>query len=206
MRRIRSHLTYANVISSLCLFLLLSGGTAVALNGANTVFSDDIVNGEVKSPDLAKLTFTAVKPNPQQATDPCESGEVGIFCAFVGSAGYRGWKNLGQGYDGTAYANVAYARDGLGMVHLQGSMLNPGPPHSPSFVLPPGYRPAATREFAVAYGMKTDPFVRNETEPESLSKVKVLATGEVVFESFQPGAGDIEFHGISLDGIEFKAK
>ena len=205
MRRIRDRLTYANVISTIALFLVLTGGTAVALNGANTVFSDDIVNGEVKSPDLAKLTFTPVRPNPQQATDPCESGEVGIFCAFVGSSGYRGWKNLGQGYDGTAYANVAYARDGLGLVHLQGSMLNPGPPHSPAFVLPLGYRPAATREFAVAYGMKTHP-VDRESEPESLSKVKVLATGEVVFEDFQPGAGDDEFHGISLDGIEFKAK
>jgi hypothetical protein len=42
MRRIRSHLTYSNVISSLCLFLLLGGGTAVALNGSNTVSNDDV--------------------------------------------------------------------------------------------------------------------------------------------------------------------
>ena len=44
MRRIRSHLTYANVIATLALFLVLSGGTAVALSGSNTVFTDDIVN------------------------------------------------------------------------------------------------------------------------------------------------------------------
>ena len=44
MRRIRQHLTYANVISTLCLFLLLGGGTAVALNGTNTVFTDDVAN------------------------------------------------------------------------------------------------------------------------------------------------------------------
>ena len=30
MSRIRKHLTYANVISTLCLFLLLGGGTALA--------------------------------------------------------------------------------------------------------------------------------------------------------------------------------
>jgi hypothetical protein len=54
MGRIRRHLTYSNVISSLCLFLLLGGGTAVALSGSNTVFSDDIVNGQVKSQDLAQ--------------------------------------------------------------------------------------------------------------------------------------------------------
>jgi hypothetical protein len=41
---LRSHLTYANIISTLCLFLLLGGGTAVALGGSNTVFTDDIAN------------------------------------------------------------------------------------------------------------------------------------------------------------------
>ena len=52
--RIRSHLTYANVISSVCLFLLLGGGTAVALNGANSVQSDDIGPGaQVKAADVA---------------------------------------------------------------------------------------------------------------------------------------------------------
>jgi hypothetical protein len=54
MRRIRSHLTYANVISTLCLFLLLSGGTAVALSGSNSVQSDDLGPGsQVTAPDVA---------------------------------------------------------------------------------------------------------------------------------------------------------
>ena len=48
LSRIRSRLTYANVVATLSLFLVLSGGTAVALTGSNTVFSDDIVNGQVK--------------------------------------------------------------------------------------------------------------------------------------------------------------
>jgi hypothetical protein len=47
MSRIRSHLSYANVISTLCLFLLLTGGTAVALSGSNTVFTDDIANDNI---------------------------------------------------------------------------------------------------------------------------------------------------------------
>jgi hypothetical protein len=42
MRRIRAKLTYANVISSLALFLVLAGGSAVALNGSNTVSNDDV--------------------------------------------------------------------------------------------------------------------------------------------------------------------
>ena len=61
MNRIRHHLSYSNVISSLCLFLLLGGGTAYALNGSNTVFSDDIVNGEVKEGDLATSAVTSGK-------------------------------------------------------------------------------------------------------------------------------------------------
>jgi hypothetical protein len=49
---IRSHLTYANVMATIAVFLVLSGGTAIALDGSNTVFSDDIVNGEVKNGDI----------------------------------------------------------------------------------------------------------------------------------------------------------
>jgi hypothetical protein len=54
MTRVRRHLTYSNVVSSLCLFLLLGGGTAYALDGSDTVFSDDIVNGEVKEADVGQ--------------------------------------------------------------------------------------------------------------------------------------------------------
>jgi hypothetical protein len=54
MRRIRSHLTYANVMATLAVFIALGGGTAVALNGSNTVQSDDLGPGaQVKAPDVA---------------------------------------------------------------------------------------------------------------------------------------------------------
>jgi hypothetical protein len=42
--RISEHLR-SNVVGYLALFLVLTGGTAYALDGSNTVFSDDIVNG-----------------------------------------------------------------------------------------------------------------------------------------------------------------
>ncbi len=41
---IRSHLTYANVMVTILAFLVLGGGSAVALSGSNTVFTDDIAN------------------------------------------------------------------------------------------------------------------------------------------------------------------
>ena len=54
MRRIRSHLSYANVMATLAVFLVLGGGTAVALGGKNTVQSDDLGPGaQVKAPDVA---------------------------------------------------------------------------------------------------------------------------------------------------------
>jgi hypothetical protein len=193
MRRIASRLSYANVISTVCLFLVLGGGTAVALNGSNTVFSDDIVNGQVKPSDLAPLAFTAVKPNPQLASDPCPA-EAGRFCGFVGSSGYRGWKNLGQNY-----APAAYARDGLGMVRLQGTTLDSVAPHNPIFVLPPGYRPAAKREFPVAFGEDN---TINSTE--SLATVWVLPNGWVQFNENEPGAGGSGYEGLSLEGIQFR--
>ena len=48
-RRIITHLKH-HVVGYLALFLVLSSGTAYA---ANTVFSTDIVNGQVKSVDVA---------------------------------------------------------------------------------------------------------------------------------------------------------
>lgn len=54
MRRIREHLTYANVMATIAVFLVLGGGSAVALSGSNTVQSDDLGPGaQVKAPDVA---------------------------------------------------------------------------------------------------------------------------------------------------------
>jgi hypothetical protein len=44
LRQIRQHLTYANVMVTILAFIVLTGGTAVALQGQNTVFTDDIAN------------------------------------------------------------------------------------------------------------------------------------------------------------------
>ena len=61
MRGLRSHLTYANVIATLCLVLILGGGAAYGLSGHNTVFSDDIVNGRVKTQDVADDAINTTK-------------------------------------------------------------------------------------------------------------------------------------------------
>lgn len=50
--RIRGHLR-SNIVGYIALFCFAMTGTAMALDGSNTVFTDDIVNGEVKNPDIA---------------------------------------------------------------------------------------------------------------------------------------------------------
>jgi len=50
MRRITRRLTYANVVATIALVIAVGGGAAYA---ANTVFSADIVDGEVKTADIA---------------------------------------------------------------------------------------------------------------------------------------------------------
>ena len=49
MHALRCRLSYANVVATLALVIAVAGGTAYA---TNTVFSSDIVNGEVKSVDI----------------------------------------------------------------------------------------------------------------------------------------------------------
>ena len=56
-KRIAAHLR-RNVYGLLALFFALSG-TAIALDGQNTVFSDDITNGEVKSADIQNETVAS---------------------------------------------------------------------------------------------------------------------------------------------------
>jgi hypothetical protein len=202
MRRIRRP-SHGTVAAYLALFVALGGGTtAVALNGQNTVQSDDLGPGaQVKAADLAKLSFTTVKANPL-ADNPCASGQVGVFCGIGGTVP-RHWKNLGKGY-----VNVAYARDGLGIVHLRGTMAyTTFEAPSTSFILPSGYRPPAKQEFTVAYGQ--DNTCIGSTCEERLAVVQIGASGAVVplRETVPSGAVGHEYsQGVSLDEVQFRAK
>lgn len=55
MPKIRMRLTYANIVSTLCLFLVLGGGAYAATQlKKNSVRSRQIKNGQVKAPDIGK--------------------------------------------------------------------------------------------------------------------------------------------------------
>jgi hypothetical protein len=63
MRALRSKLTYANVISTVCLFLLLGGGAAVAATqlGKNSIGTKQIKNGAITGAKIKKASIEATK-------------------------------------------------------------------------------------------------------------------------------------------------
>jgi hypothetical protein len=65
LARFRPRLTYANVMSTIAVFVAVSTGGAYA---ANTVFSTDIVDGEVKTPDIANLAVGGPQMKAQAVT------------------------------------------------------------------------------------------------------------------------------------------
>ncbi|HYJ21281.1 MAG TPA: collagen-like protein [Solirubrobacterales bacterium] len=66
MRALRSKLTYANVISTLCLFLVLGGGAAVAATQLtkNSVGTKQIRNGAITGPKIKRASIEATKLTP----------------------------------------------------------------------------------------------------------------------------------------------
>ena len=71
MKRLATHLTYANVVSTLCLFVLLGGGAWAATKIAkNSVGSKQIKDGQVKSRDVKDDSLTGADVNESKLTLP----------------------------------------------------------------------------------------------------------------------------------------
>ena len=64
-------------IGVIALLLVLTGGTAYALDGSNTVFTDDLVNGDVKAADIGQgaVATDEIANNQVKASD-IGNGEV----------------------------------------------------------------------------------------------------------------------------------
>jgi hypothetical protein len=109
---IRRRLTYANVMSTLAVFGVLAGGTALALPGRNSVDSGDIRNGQVKAADVADLEFKNAK--------------------LLG-----GWVDSDDDD-----APPGFAVDAQGVVHLRGGLDGSDAVDTMPFRLPRALRPA----------------------------------------------------------------
>ncbi|RHW24170.1 hypothetical protein D0Z08_25975 [Nocardioides immobilis] len=86
----------------LSIFLFLSVGTAYALPGSNTVFSDDIVDGQVHTADVADDSLTGrdirILGNRDIANDALGTGQVGeSSLGTVPVAGQAGSGRVGTG-------------------------------------------------------------------------------------------------------------
>jgi hypothetical protein len=147
MARIRSHLTYANVMVTILTFIVLGGGAyAAATIGSddikdNAVHSRHIQNGQVVAADLKQSKWNVVG----DANGP-DFGQVCCSCPVHPDD------------------PVAFLRDDQGFVHLRGSVYF-DPADSPSdnctlgnglgasaFTLPPGFRPEQSTQLTSHWG------------------------------------------------------
>jgi hypothetical protein len=104
MRPIRQHLTYSNVMVTILAFVVLTGGTAVALTGSNIVQSDDlgpgaqvrapdVADNAVGSPDVINNSLTGADIKNKSRVDTCVSGvRIGDLC-FRAENFHRPWLN-----------------------------------------------------------------------------------------------------------------
>ena len=92
MRGIHRHLNYSNVMVTILAFIVLTGGTAVALNGANSVQSDDLGPGaQVTAPDVAAnaVNGSDVVNNSIAGADVSESTLQGVNASSVSGLNVR---------------------------------------------------------------------------------------------------------------------
>jgi hypothetical protein len=147
MSRIRSHLTFANVVSLIALFVAL-GGTAVAsvvitqnnqvaqgtISGHHPPSGDhpNIIGGSVSSKDLAKGTLSR-----QFHSAKLPSGGFPDCSAVIDR-----WASE------DLFGDVGYYRDADGRVFLQGAAIKCGTPSTGNSILtlPAGFRPADADE------------------------------------------------------------
>jgi hypothetical protein len=217
----RKHITYANVMATLAVVLVIGGGAAYA---ANTVFSTDIVDGEVKTADLASNGVRSVKIANGQVTpadlapaeawhrvragtrgiDPCaDANQVAVFCSNEFSiSGLVPWLNYGNGF-----STAAFYKDQLGIVHLRGLIVGPIrvsgnlPLRWQIFRLPTGYRPEHQRVFASIGDDGRDMAVA-QARVDIQSDGLVVAVQDCTKTLDLPCSGTGQY--LSLDGISYR--
>ena len=163
MRRLKGRLTYANVMSTIAVFLLLGGGAAFAATklGKNSVGTKQIKKGAVTAAKIKKGTITGTQINlAKLGTVPSASAAMTAGTAsaltppeaqrLVGTSGQPGFldgsSNSFLKGSSVQFAPVAFFKDHDGVVHLQGTP-EVGKGENPTagllFQLPPGDRPAS---------------------------------------------------------------
>jgi hypothetical protein len=216
--RIRSRLTYANVVSTLCLFIVLGGGAWAAGKidsgdvADNSLKSVDLKDGKgVKGADVApdSLAGSAIDESALDQVPSAQDAET-LDGNFSGQFQRRHtqewtplllndvfqsscyWENAGGGY-----AEASYLRDEDGFVHLQGLVHAIDGEHDSCAneslaigFLHDGVRPGTNTLFTISSNNKP-------------GRVNVAPSGTVSIEPAYPTASDAKAW-VQLDGITFR--
>lgn len=205
MKRLRSKLTYANVVATLALFIAIGGASAFAANqlAKNSVGSKQLKKNAVTTAKIKNGAVTGAKinvaslgtvPNASHAASATTAGnaeQLGGTAAtgfaktqleslhLIGAAGQPPF--LG-GCTGTGFfQKPAFYRDPFGVVHLLGDIQSCTEAAN-IFVLPAGFRPPVSERFVIRKGDAT------------VGTIRVESNGEVaIFSATEGSLTDIQF-------------
>jgi hypothetical protein len=163
MKRFSKHLSYANVISTIALFLVLAGGAAFAAShlGKNSVGSKQLKKNAVTTAKIKKEAVNGAKVKKDSLTGTqINEAKLGTVPSaqlantippaeathFVGAPGEPAFENGATNFGVSGplrLNNVGFYKDHEGIVHLEGiAKTGSATPLPYLFTLPPGYRPA----------------------------------------------------------------
>jgi hypothetical protein len=213
VKQIRKRLTYANVMSSIAVFLVLGGAAAFAASqkiGSKQLKANAVTTGKIKK---AAVTTSKIKDNavngakvnegtlstvPSASTAGFASSippaEATHFVGAPGEPGFNDGSHNVPGVESVKLAPVGFYKDHEGIVHLTGLAIGGNSATINSvFTLPPGYRPAASTLLLF----------------EQFSEAELIVAGSNTSLGGQVLDGKVlvEKEGtISLDGITFRAE
>jgi hypothetical protein len=215
LRALKQHLSYANVVASLALFVALGGASYAAISlprnsvGAKQIKKNAVNGRKVKNRSLTgadiKISKLPKVPRAREADHAAAadsaslSGQAGALSApeawhEVGTPGEPPFEpGAGNHLPENGFETVAFFKDHEGVVHLKGEA-DPG--STRIFVLPPGYRPASGKAIHLVGVCRTC------AEP-NVAPVRIAGSGfssDNGLVSADPGVPMI-----SLDGITFRA-
>lgn len=150
MKRLRKRLTYANVMSSIAVFLVLGGAAFAATQlPKNSVGTKQLKKNAVTTAKIKKDAVTGAKvkestlgtvPSAASLTPPEATHLVGA----PGEPAFENGSHNVTGLPGVKLEPVGFYKDHDGIVHLQGiAEVGKASGFASIFTLPAGYRPAA---------------------------------------------------------------